>query len=164
MMTGLAIAAALALAKDQLVDKPKEQRMRTLSAAKERNSPWTGVHGADVDESNTLGTVMQGAAVGAQMGQGYENAQSANRFRDAQSARLNTGGNLYGGWGGGGGKDFTANSLGGEDYAKALGSQSKTMSASMSPYSKTGSGYEDLEASGLSPDANYFKGTPWYTR
>ncbi len=164
-MTGLAIAAALALAKDQLIDKPADKRKRTLAAETERNSPWTGQHAQPLNDSNTANTLLQYGATGASLGQGYENSQAANRLRDAETARLNTGGNI-GGWYGGG-RDFTAGSLGGEDYAKALGNESKSFSSAMSPYSKAqvpGSGYDSLYANDVNPDAQFFKGSPWYTK
>lgn len=70
-LTGLAIAAALALAKDQMIDKPKEARQRKLAAATQRLSPWTGLSAQPVSESNTLGTMMQYGATGAAMGSEY---------------------------------------------------------------------------------------------
>lgn len=65
---GLAIAAAVGVAKGELVDKPKEERKRKLEAEKERWSPWTGVHGQDVNEHDTVGNALQFGAAGAQMG------------------------------------------------------------------------------------------------
>lgn len=83
-LTGLAIAAALSLAKDQLVDKPADKKRRELAAKTEELSPWTGRQAADPTDSNTLSTVMQGAATGAQMGQAYQNSQAQNNFLNRQ--------------------------------------------------------------------------------
>lgn len=164
-MTGLAIAAALALAKDQLVDRPAANRKRKVEAIKEEGSPWTHEKGNAVDDPDTLGTVMQYGTVGANLGQGYVDAQAAKdynqanlNYRNAQTARLNTGGSLGGGgaYGGGYGKDFTSGALGGEKYSAAL--KAKTFS----PYTSPSNGYEDLEASGLSPNAPYQKRSPYF--
>lgn len=70
-LTGLAIAAALALAKDQIVDKPKEARQRKLAAETQRLSPWTNMRAAPIKESDTIGTAIQYGATGAAMGSEY---------------------------------------------------------------------------------------------
>lgn len=95
-LIGLAIAAAIGLAKNEFVDKPQEQRKRKLAGATERNSWLTGQHAQPVQESNALGTMMQYGATGAQMGQGMENAQSENNLNDAYARRLDSGGSTLG--------------------------------------------------------------------
>lgn len=75
-LTGLAIAAALALAKDQMVDKPKEARQRKLAASTQRLSPWTGLQAQPIQEHDTLGTMMQYGATGAAMGSEYSKGQT----------------------------------------------------------------------------------------
>lgn len=125
-LTGLAIAAAMALAKDQLVDQPAAKRKRKLVAETQRLSPWTGMKAEAPDDPNTLGSMMQWGATGAQMGAGYEQQQADNGFKQAMTDRLNSGGSVGGsGWGGGygksiPGKDPTSNSLGGMDMSQKL--------------------------------------------
>lgn len=69
-LTGLAIAAAIGLAKSEMVDKPKEDRQRKLAAETQRNSPWTGLKAGNIQEADPWGTAMQYGATGAQMGAG----------------------------------------------------------------------------------------------
>lgn len=78
--TGLAIAAALALAKDKLVDEPAAQRKRKLAAATDRYSPWTGQHGGQVNDPNYIGDAMSAGATGAMIGQGITNSNAQNDF------------------------------------------------------------------------------------
>lgn len=108
-LTGLAIAAAMALAKDQLVDQPAAARKRKLAAATQRLSPWTGKQADAPDAPNTVGTMMQYGATGAQIGSGMTQAKSDNALKDAMTNRLNTGGSLGGGLSSGYGKDMTGN-------------------------------------------------------
>lgn len=107
-LTGLAIAAALGLAKDQLVDQPAADRKRKLAASTQRLSPWTGNKAEPVNEPNTAGTMLQYGAMGAQMGAGYDQNKADVALKKAQADRLNSGGSLYGGFGGGYGKDLTS--------------------------------------------------------
>ena len=79
---GLAIAAALALAKDKLVDQPAADRKRKLAAATERFSPWTGLHAQPVDDPNALGSMMSAGATGAMIGQGVANSNAQNAYLD----------------------------------------------------------------------------------
>lgn len=91
-LTGLAIAAAIGLAKSELVDRPKEQRQRKLAGETQRLSPWTGLQAGQIQEADPIGTAMQFGATGAMMGQGYE----ASKLNEAAANRLNTGGALDG--------------------------------------------------------------------
>ncbi len=96
-LTGLAIAAAIGLAKDQFIDKPADKKKRKLAAETERNSPWTGQHAGPVNDSNTVGTMMNYGVTGAQIGAGAEEADANKNAMDAYTNRMNTGGNPEGG-------------------------------------------------------------------
>lgn len=82
---GLAIAAALALAKSKMVDEPAAARKRKLAAATERFSPWTGMHAGPVDEPNALGSMMSAGATGAMIGQGVANSNAQNSYLDSKA-------------------------------------------------------------------------------
>lgn len=73
-LTGLAIAAALSLAKSKLVDEPAAARQRKLAAATQRYSPWTHMQAQAPQDPNVLGQALQyggtGAAIGSQLGKG----------------------------------------------------------------------------------------------
>ncbi len=84
-LTGLAIAAAIGLAKSELVDKPKEQRQRKLASETQRNSPWTGLQANPIQEADPIGTAMQFGATGAQIGAGKE----ASDLAKTNGARVN---------------------------------------------------------------------------
>lgn len=84
--TGLAIAAALALAKDQLVDKPADKRKRELAAKTQQYSPWTGNKADTLNDSNTLGSMMQYGTTGAMIGQGVSNSNAQNSYLDSKAA------------------------------------------------------------------------------
>lgn len=102
MITGLAVAAALGLAKSQLVDKPAAQKQRDLSAAKTRLSPWTGVQGGPVKEADPWGSALQAGAMGAVAGSGYHQQEQNDLWQKeqmdltkAQANRLNSGGSPF---------------------------------------------------------------------
>lgn len=168
-LTGLAIAAALALAKDQFIDQPAAKRKRKLAAATERNSPWTGLHAQPVDDPNTIGTMMQYGATGAQIGAGAEQASSDAKLRDAMTNRLNSGGGINSqasGWG--------SSPLGGSEMSASLGAQADSFSKaqpawfygnnpspSAQPVNTTiaqdaSNPYGSLMDAGISPDAPSF--------
>ncbi len=65
---GAAIAAAAGVAKSEFVDKPKADRQRTLQAAKEKWSPWTGQHAEPVQEADPFGSALGFGVQGAQIG------------------------------------------------------------------------------------------------
>lgn len=168
-LTGLAIAAALALAKDQFIDQPAAKRKRKLAAETERNSPWTGLHAGQVDDPNTIGTMMQFGATGAQIGAGAEQASADANMRDAMANRLNSGGGMNSqasGWG--------SSPLGGSEMSAKLGAQSDAFSKSQpswfygsnpSPNAQpvntsiaqdASNPYASLYDAGISPDAPSF--------
>jgi hypothetical protein len=71
-----AIMAAAGAAKDQLVDKPKEQRDRMLAAQTQRYAPWTGLQAQPIQEGSTFGSALQGGMAGLEMQQNMEKAKS----------------------------------------------------------------------------------------
>jgi hypothetical protein len=83
--TGLAIAAALAAAKNELVDQPAAKRARTLAAATQKYSPWTGLQAQPVQDPNVVGGMMQAGATGAMIGQGVENSSAQNNYLNSKS-------------------------------------------------------------------------------
>ena len=86
-LTGLAIAAALGLAKSELVDKPAAERSKKLAGATQRLSPWTGLKADKVKEADPFGTALQFGAVGAQMGSAY----STDQMNSALTDKINSG-------------------------------------------------------------------------
>lgn len=76
-MNPMLIGLLAGLAKDQLVDKPKEHRDRLLAAKTELYSPWTGMHAQPVQEANTFGSALQGVTAGAMYGQAEDQNQLA---------------------------------------------------------------------------------------
>lgn len=182
-LTGLAIAAALALAKDQFIDQPAAKRKRKLAAETERNSPWTGQHAGPVDDPNTIGTMMQYGATGAQIGAGMEQSAADANMKNAMAERLNSGGGLNAtasGWGGASGKAVGDNALGGQDMGAALGAQGKAFEASQPAWfygnnprgvaqpvnssiaQDASNPYGSLMDAGISPDAQQFWKTNRY--
>jgi hypothetical protein len=91
-LTGMAIAAALGLAKSEFIDKPQAAKQRKLASVKDSLSPWTGQHGDPVKEADPFGTAMQFGAVGAQMG----GAKADSDLNSAMADRLNSGGSVVG--------------------------------------------------------------------
>lgn len=67
-LTGMAVMAALALAKNQLIDQPAADRKRKYEATTAALSPWTGMKSQFVDDPNAIGAVIGGAGAGAAMG------------------------------------------------------------------------------------------------
>ena len=89
-LTGLAIAAAVGLAKSQLVDKPAADAQRKLAAATAAYSPWTGMKPGAVQNANPFASMMQYGAAGAQIG---GNIDASNKATPGQTL------NPYGGQG-----------------------------------------------------------------
>lgn len=75
------ILAGGMIAKNQLVDKPKEERERKLQAITAQYSPWTGMTPQAVKETSALDAGLQGAATGLTMQQGMD-------MQDAQLGAL----------------------------------------------------------------------------
>lgn len=72
-LIGLGIGAGAGLLKQQIIDKPKQDKERMLAAETARFSPWTGMKPQAVgpDSSPLEGAVgggLAGAAMGQQMG------------------------------------------------------------------------------------------------
>lgn len=95
-LTAMAIAAALGVAKSELVDKPAADKKRKLAAETQRYSPWTGNKAGDVKEADPFGSALQFGATGAAMGGAMQNDASQAKLNDAYAARLNSGGSTLG--------------------------------------------------------------------
>lgn len=76
-LTGLAIAAALAVAKDKMVDEPQYQKQKQLAANTQRLSPWTGLTAQNPKPPNWMGQAIQYGATGAAMGANYGKGATA---------------------------------------------------------------------------------------
>lgn len=70
------ILAGGMIAKQQLVDKPREERQRKLQAITAQYSPWTGMTPQAVQESSPFEAGLQGAASGLAMGQNMDMQQA----------------------------------------------------------------------------------------
>lgn len=112
-LTGMAIAAALALAKNELIDKPAADRKRKLSAATAAYSPWTGMKPAEVQEPNALGQMLQYGGAGAAIGSGIKADSADAGLKDSLAGNPAISGGA------------ATNSLGGMDMSEKLGSQAK---------------------------------------
>lgn len=100
-LTGLAIAAALALAKDKMVDEPAANRQRKLAASTQRLSPWTGLTAKAPQDPNAIGQMLQYGATGAAIGSnisGGKPAMGANAdpYGTATSMNPSTTGSMTG--------------------------------------------------------------------
>lgn len=167
-LTGLAIAAALSLAKTKAVDEPKEARDRKLAAETQRLSPWTHLKADPVQENNAVGQMMMYGAAGAQMGANIKKSNSEAGLYDSAASSLNkTSGGAPG-----------SNALGGQDMSAKLGAQSNNFQSKQPawffghegqspPTTKpigpmqgyqpdSTNAYKSLYDSGLSPDAQNF--------
>jgi hypothetical protein len=87
--TGLAIAAALALAKNKLVDEPAAKKQRTLAAATQRLSPWTHLTANTPTDPNAIGDVLQYGATGASMGSNIAKQGAENDLLKAKTGMYN---------------------------------------------------------------------------
>lgn len=67
MPWGLAIGALVGVAKNQLVDVPREKKQRALAAATQRLSPWTGLQAQPIQQADLLGNALQFGSTGAGM-------------------------------------------------------------------------------------------------
>lgn len=79
-----AIMAATGLAKNYLIDAPKEKRQRTLAASTQRYSPWTGLQAGPIEEADPFGAALQGGVSGLGMGQQQEATTHARELQQAQ--------------------------------------------------------------------------------
>lgn len=91
MPWGLAIGATVGLAKDQLVDVPREHKQRTLAAATQRYAPWTGMQAGPIQPADPLGNTMQFGVAGAGVGAAVDNnKQWANAINAAKGMPVQT--------------------------------------------------------------------------
>lgn len=75
------ILAGGMIAKNQLIDKPKEERERKLQAITAQYSPWTGMTPQAVKETSAMEAGLQGAGAGIGMQQSMD-------MQDAQLGAL----------------------------------------------------------------------------
>lgn len=78
MPSPLLIGALLGLAKNEFIDKPKEEKQRELAAKTALYSPFTGLKPQLPEDSNALGSAFQGAALGSLFNQGGGNQVAGN--------------------------------------------------------------------------------------
>jgi len=101
MWQALAAGAALGLAKNALVDKPKEEKQRALAAQTALYSPWTGMKPNEVQMSDPFGNALQGATAGAMFSQAAQQQNMNNellKLKQQQVAGMaQPQPNLYGG-------------------------------------------------------------------
>lgn len=88
----VAIGAGAGLLKAEAVDAPAASRQRTLAAATQRYSPWTGLKADPVKDADPAGSMLQFGATGAALGQGMQNATAQQGLAQAQTRWLNSGG------------------------------------------------------------------------
>lgn len=86
--TALAIGAGAGLLKSELVDQPREQRQRTLAAATQRYSPWTGLKANPIQEADPVGSALSYGSAGAQMGVNMQDSQAKTNLMNQQSQWL----------------------------------------------------------------------------
>lgn len=91
-ITALAIGAGAGLLKSELLDRPREQKQRTLAAETQRYSPWTGLKADPIHEADPLGSALTFGSQGAMLGAGIQNAQAQQGLMKAQTNWLNAGG------------------------------------------------------------------------
>jgi hypothetical protein len=94
MPWGLAIGAAVGLAKEQLVDKPKEDKARTLAAATQKWSPWTGLQAQPIPLADPFGSALQFGATGAQMKEGMDQANTNAALKSSMTNYFNKQGDM----------------------------------------------------------------------
>ena len=70
------------VAKEELVDKPRRYRQNILKAKQEELSPWTRMQPQQFQQGDPLGTPMQFAFTGLQMGQNIDQAKAAKETQD----------------------------------------------------------------------------------
>lgn len=82
------ILAGGMIAKQQLIDKPKEERQRKLQAITAQYSPWTGMTPQAVQESSPFEAGLQGASMGLAQQQNMD-------MQEAQMGNLKAQANYY---------------------------------------------------------------------
>lgn len=122
-LTGMMIASALALAKNQLIDQPAAARKRKLAAASAAYSPWNkaaeAIASQPVDDPNAIGAVMGGAGFGAAIGSQIADSRAKSNLLNAGAGALNASS---------GSTDPSVNSLGAMDMSAKLGEQANNFS------------------------------------
>lgn len=76
LLTAAGIGALLGGVKHYAFDKPGEEADRKLAAETARYSPWTGMRPGQVKRANLGGTLIQGGATGALLGQQLGGAET----------------------------------------------------------------------------------------
>lgn len=77
-MAMMGLMAALALAKNQMIDQPAADRKRKYESQTAALSPWTGMKSEFVQDPNAIGAVIGGAGAGAAMGSQMADTNLAN--------------------------------------------------------------------------------------
>lgn len=90
-LTGLAIAAALSLAKSKMIDEPAANRQRKLAAETQRYSPWTHLQAQAPQDPNAIGQMLQYGATGAAIGSGMKKGTTGDDVASASKAYSNFG-------------------------------------------------------------------------
>lgn len=90
-LTGLAIAAALSLAKSKMIDEPAAARQRKLAAETQRYSPWTHLTAQAPQDPNAIGQMLQYGATGAAIGSSLGKGGTAKDIGDASKTYSNFG-------------------------------------------------------------------------
>lgn len=121
-LTGMAVMAALALAKNQMIDQPAADRKRKYEANTAALSPWTGMKSEYVQDPNAIGAMIGGAGAGAALGSQISQSNLTDSLAGNPAIS---------------GADASTNSLGGTDMSAKLGSQASDFSKS-TPSSWTG--------------------------
>lgn len=129
-LTGMAVMAALALAKNQMIDQPAADRKRKYEANTAALSPWTGMKSQYVEDPNAIGAVIGGAGAGAALGSQI----SGSNLTDSLASNPAISG--------------TDNVLGGTDMSKQLGSRATDFSKSVP---SSWSGVAANEKAGVDP-------------
>ena len=123
-LTGMAIAAALALAKNEFIDQPAAKKQRQLAAATAAYSPWTGMTPQNVQNPNVANSLLQYGSAGAAIGSGVQKSQMADDdpsyWTKALYASSPTAAPSVG--------------TGGPDYSTMLGNQANGFNAYMGAY------------------------------
>lgn len=117
-LAGLAIAAALAVAKDEFIDQPAANRKRKYEAATAAYSPWTHMQSQFVQDPNVGNAILGGAGFGAAVGSQVARSNADTDLEDSAAGALQTS------------SDPSVNSLGGQDMSNQLGAQASNFSAS----------------------------------
>ncbi len=82
-LTMMAIMAAAGLAKNQFIDKPKEDKLRKAAAAQTANSYWSKLGaGQSPQEKDGVGEALSWAGTGAQFAQAHNNYEFDQKMQE----------------------------------------------------------------------------------